>query len=148
MPDFNRYHTRCILNGSNPLLNLLSPLHYFLNPSNVNMNAFVCGALRPNSWTKSRQKAFLFAIQSHLYLQLCLELSFSSSSRNLLQFVNFRKEENLTLVWEIHTETSSLWTLKVMPRNLNEIVRSWIRLLHKSLGLCNTRDLERADSMF
>ncbi len=27
-----------------------------------------------------------------------------------------------------HMETSSLRTLKIMPRNLNEIVRSWIRL--------------------
>ncbi len=31
------------------------------------------------------------------------------------------------MVWEIHTETSSLRTLKIMPRN--EILRSWIRLL-------------------
>ncbi len=29
---------------------------------------------------------------------------------------------------EIHTETSSLRTLKIMPRNLNKIVRSWIWL--------------------
>ncbi len=29
----------------------------------------------------------------------------------------------------IHTETSSLRTPKIMPRNVNEIVRSWIRLL-------------------
>jgi hypothetical protein len=28
----------------------------------------------------------------------------------------------------MYTETSSLITLKIMPRNLNEIVRSWIRL--------------------
>jgi hypothetical protein len=32
------------------------------------------------------------------------------------------------MVQEIHTETSILRTLKIMPRNLNEIVRSWIRL--------------------
>jgi hypothetical protein len=35
--------------------------------------------------------------------------------------------ENLTpfsLFYEIHTETSSLRTLKIKPRNLNEIARS------------------------
>ncbi len=31
---------------------------------------------------------------------------------------------------EFHTETSSMSTLKIMPWNLNEIVRSGIRLLH------------------
>ncbi len=31
-------------------------------------------------------------------------------------------------------ETSSLRTLKIMPRNLNEIVRSWIRLLEIKAG--------------
>jgi hypothetical protein len=66
-------------------------------------------------------------------LHLCLEISFSSSSRNLLQFLQFsfctlqsRKEENYTkfpMFYEIHTYTSSLITLKIMPRNLNEIVR-------------------------
>ncbi len=37
--------------------------------------------------------------------------------------------ENRTLfpmAYEIHTENLSLRTLKIMPRNLNEIVRSWI----------------------
>ncbi len=76
-------------------------------------------------------------------LQLCLEMSISSKSRNLLQFLQFSyctleriKEEKLTenhtpfpMVFEIHTETSSLKTLKIIPRNLNEIVRSWIWLL-------------------
>jgi hypothetical protein len=33
------------------------------------------------------------------------------------------------MVYEIHTETSSLRNLKIMPSNLDEIVRSWIRLL-------------------
>jgi hypothetical protein len=33
------------------------------------------------------------------------------------------------LVYEIYTEASSLRTLKIMARNLNEIVRSEIRLL-------------------
>ncbi len=33
----------------------------------------------------------------------------------------------------MYTETSSLRTLKMMPRNLNEIVRSWIRLQDETL---------------
>ncbi len=37
---------------------------------------------------------------------------------------------------EIHTEFSSLGTLKIMTRNLKEIVRSWIRLLDPFL--CKT----------
>ncbi len=37
------------------------------------------------------------------------------------------------MVYEICTDTSSLRTVKIMPRNLNEIVRSWIRL-HDSLS--------------
>ncbi len=74
-------------------------------------------------------------------LQLCLEIYISSNSRNLLQFLLFscctqrRKEENLiknhtpfSMVSEIHPETSSLRTLKVMPKNLNKIESSWIRL--------------------
>ncbi len=32
------------------------------------------------------------------------------------------------MVQEIHTDASSLRTLKIMPINLNEIVRSWIWL--------------------
>ncbi len=82
-------------------------------------------------------RVFLLAIHSHP-LQLWLEISTSSNSRNLSQFLEFsictlqrRKEENLVenhthfhMVLEIHTETSNLRTLKIMPRNLNEIVRS------------------------
>ncbi len=32
---------------------------------------------------------------------------------------------------KLYMETASLRTLKIMPRNLNEIVRSWILLLDK-----------------
>jgi len=32
------------------------------------------------------------------------------------------------MVYEIQTETKSLKTLKIRPKNLNEIVRSWIWL--------------------
>ncbi len=73
-------------------------------------------------------------------LQLYLEIYTSSNSHNLLKFLQFsnctlksRKEENLIknqtpfpMDQEIHTETSSLRTLKIMPRNLSEIVRSWM----------------------
>jgi hypothetical protein len=46
---------------------------------------------RPNSWTKSRKKSeefssLLFTVTS---IQLCLEISFSSNQRNLLQFLQF-----------------------------------------------------------
>jgi hypothetical protein len=71
-------------------------------------------------------------------LQLYLEIYYYSNSRNLLQFLQFsygtllrRKEENLKenhtpfrMVEVIHRETSSLRTLKIMPRKLNEIVCS------------------------
>ncbi len=40
-----------------------------------------------------------------------------------------RKPYPFHMVYEIHTETSSLRTLKIMPRNGNEIVRWWIWLL-------------------
>ncbi len=73
--------------------------------------------------------------QSHL--QLCLEIFISSNACNPLQFLLFsfctlqrRKEGNLI---ENQTpfiqKTSSLRTLKIMPRNLNEIVWSWIQPL-------------------
>ncbi len=42
-----------------------------------------------------------------------------------------RKSGNHTpfpMIWEIRTETSSQRTLKIMSRNLNETVRSWIQL--------------------
>ncbi len=42
-----------------------------------------------------------------------------------------RKPYSLSYGLRIHTETSSLRTVKIIPRNLNEIVHSWIRLLNK-----------------
>jgi hypothetical protein len=76
-------------------------------------------------------RVFLLAIHSHIYsyffkLTQPLTLSCSTLSR--------RKEENLKenhtpFPMEIHTETSSLGALKIMLRNLNEIVCSWILLL-------------------
>jgi hypothetical protein len=45
---------------------------------------------RPNYWTKSRQKSKEFSpCYSQSPLQLCLEISISSHSRNLLQFLQF-----------------------------------------------------------
>jgi hypothetical protein len=75
-------------------------------------------------------------------LQLCLEISISSNSRNLLQFLQFsycalyrRKEENLTVNHtplpnglrnphrNLKSENSQVFD-KILPRSLNEIVRS------------------------
>jgi len=69
--------------------------------------------LRLNSGTKSRQKSlrvFLFAIQSHLY-SFALRFHFFKVTQPLkfLQCVTVHCEE-------IHTETSSLRTLKIITR--------------------------------
>jgi hypothetical protein len=60
-----------------------------------------------------------------------LEDSISLYTRNLLQFLLRRKEENpieyhtpFPIVSDIHTETSSLRNLKIMLRNLNVFARS------------------------
>jgi hypothetical protein len=58
-------------------------------------------------------RVFLLAIQSHLYWWNLLHPPF----------------EKKWFETSLDTETSSLRTLKIMPRNLNEVVRSWIRLL-------------------
>ncbi len=95
-------------------------------------------------------------------LQLWLQISISSNSRNLLKFLQLSyftlwKEKNLI---EHHTikpyplpyglETSSLRTLKIMPRNLNEIVRSLIRHLfgsHENLYNHNDRQAHTRDTV-
>ncbi len=91
---------------------------------------------------KSLKRIFLLAIHSHLYAFslrfLFLQThatSYSFFSSLLHSYTVKEKEENLIetvppsqYLKKIHTETSSLRTLKIMPRNLNEIVRSWIRL--------------------
>ncbi len=83
-------------------------------------------------------RVFLLAIRSHLYLyslHFALRFIFLQNSRNLLQSLWCvsvyctvkEKEGNHTpfpMVSEIHTETSSLKTLQIMPGNLKEIVRS------------------------
>ncbi len=101
---------------------------------------------RPNSLTKSRQSFPPCYSQSPL--QDCLEISISSNSRRLchlssnshnllhISTVELRYTVNeqgrkpdinpypLPYALRIHTETSSLGTLKIMSRKLNEIVRS------------------------
>ncbi len=82
-------------------------------------------------------RVFLLAIHSHLY-SFALRFIFLRTHATSYSFyctLQRRKEENVIenhthvpMVWEIVKETSSLWTLKIMPRHLNEIVRSWIRL--------------------
>ncbi len=97
-------------------------------------------ALRPHSWRKSRQKyyqrVFLLAIQSHLYsfaLRFLLLQTHSTSYNLYIVLVYTVKEKGgkpdrklhpLPNGLKIHTETSSLRTLKIMTRNLKEIVRS------------------------
>jgi hypothetical protein len=92
---------------------------------------------RPNSWTKSTQKLMSFPL-CYWVTSTALPWDLYFSKRNLLQFLQFsnctlhrRKEENLI---DIHTESSSLRTLKIRPRNLNEIVRLWIQLLCEGGG--------------
>jgi hypothetical protein len=81
----------------------------------------------------------------------------SSNSRNLLQFLQLsyrtlwrRKEENLLenhthfpMVYEIHTETSSLRALKIMSSNLNEIVQC--TFMNSASGLLNWGKRELRD---
>ncbi len=47
------------------------------------------------------------------------------------------------LPYGLRTETSSQRTLKIMSRNRNVIVRSWIRLLYKSHNMCRLVHGER-----
>ncbi len=72
----------------------------------------------------------------------CNLLRISSNSRNFLHIYTVqllytvkekvgKPDKNyfpFPMVSEIHTETSSLRNLKIMPRILNKSVRSWIRL--------------------
>jgi hypothetical protein len=82
-------------------------------------------------------------------LQLCLKISISSNSRNLLQFLELlyitkkngekpdRKPYPLTCgLRNPYRNLKSEKTLKIMPRNLNDIVRSWIRLFQEGISIC------------
>jgi hypothetical protein len=68
-------------------------------------------------------------------LQLCLRFLFLQTHATSCCFCKGERRKTLIgnhnpfpMVSEIQTETSSLRTLKIMPRNLNVTVRSWIRL--------------------
>ncbi len=94
---------------------------------------------RERGWESPNSDGGTRTLWYSLYIcTLCLEISISLKSRNLLQFLQCisvhckgEREENLMenhtpfpMVKEIHTETSNLRTLKIMPRNLKEIARS------------------------
>jgi hypothetical protein len=110
---------------------------------------FFSSAVQPISTLHTvvqREAEFLDEIQAKVLIvfwqsvtsQLCLEISISSNSCNLVQFLQFiyctlyrRKEESpienhtsFRMVKEIHSKTSSLKTLEIKPRNLKEIVCS------------------------
>jgi hypothetical protein len=78
-------------------------------------------------------RVFLLAIHSHLYsfaLRLLVLQTHATSYSFYIALLYRRKEENLIenhtpfpMVKEIHKETSSLRTLKIMPGSLKEIVR-------------------------
>ncbi len=75
-----------------------TPTHLVPNARKVWPNiGKISQAQRPNSWKKYRQQSFKSfpPCYSQSTLQLCLEISISSNSRNLLQFLLRRKEENL-----------------------------------------------------
>jgi hypothetical protein len=77
-------------------------------------------------------QSFLLVIDSHIY-NFALWFLFLKLTQPLTVSVKEerkpdRKPYPLPHGYEIHTETSSLKTLQIMPRNLNEIVRTWIRL--------------------
>jgi hypothetical protein len=82
---------------------------------------------RPNSWTKSTQKSyeFSFLLFSHLY-SFALRFIFLQTQPltvSKVQLLYTAKEKGGNLIY-IYTESSSLRTLKIRPRNLNEIVHS------------------------
>jgi hypothetical protein len=89
-----------------------------------------------NSWTKSRQKSsefspLLFTVTStcsfafrFLFLQTHTTVSTVQSLDTVKENEgkSDRKPHPLSYGLRIHTETSSLRTLKIMPRNLNKSV--------------------------
>ncbi len=102
-------------------------------------------------WTSWAEAEFLDEIQTKIsivfllaILRHCLfEISISSNSRYLLQFLQFsyckllrRNKENLKETippspwFKKSIQKSKVWELsRFMPRNLNEILRSWVRFL-------------------
>jgi hypothetical protein len=92
---------------------------------------------RPNSWTKSRQmswRVFLLAIHSHLY-SFPLRFFFFKVTQPLTAFtvqllytVKEKGGKPYPLPYGLRNPYRNLRTLKIMPWNVNEIVRSWIQL--------------------
>ncbi len=97
--------------------------------------------LRPNPWTKSRQKSWEYSslfIHSHSY-SFAWDLYFFKLMQPLTVSVKEKVGKPDRKPYPlpnglINTETSSLRTIKIMPRNLNVILRSCIRLLILSGG--------------
>ncbi len=98
-----------------------------------------------------------FSCYSQSPPQLCLEISISSNSRNLLQFLQLQlhcEGERWKTWWK--TIPPSLWFKKSIQKpqvwelsrlcseTLNEIVRSWIRLLEIQRALKKLLDLAQA----
>ncbi len=95
---------------------------------------------RPNSWMKSGQKSwnFLLAIHSHLSTALPWDFYFFTLSQpltvsrvHLLYTVKEKRgkpsRKPYPLLCSLRIKPL-VWELSIMPRNLNEIARSWIRL--------------------
>jgi hypothetical protein len=100
--------------------------------------------LKPNSWTKSRQRVFslLFTVTSialpwDFYFSLNLTQPLTVFTDQLLYIVKEKgvkpdiKPYPLFLQFKKSIQKLQVWkrTLKIMPWNLIEIVCSWIRLL-------------------
>ncbi len=100
-------------------------------------------------------RVYLQAIHSHLYLQLCLEISISSNSRNLLQFLEFsyctlvrRKVENL-----IKNHTPFLWSKKSIQNpqvwELSKLCQKPQRKLYvHEFGFCTVGEISSAPGRF
>jgi len=86
---------------------------------------------RSNSWTKSRQKSTCSFALRILFLQTHTTVSTVHLPYTVKEKEGKpdRKPHPLSYGLRIHTETSSLRTLKIMHRNLNKSVRLWIQLL-------------------
>jgi len=97
-------------------------------------------AQRLNSLTKSRQKSWEFSSLSFtsLFFSFALRFLFLKTHATSYSFCKGRSSLRFNMVSEIHTETSSLRTLN---RNLNDIVRSWIRLQEERPVLYTSRIL-------
>ncbi len=108
------------------------------------MEFFLDAILRPNSWTQFRQKSKEFS--SLLFTVICsfaLRFLFLQTHATSYSFLNwllytvnekggktYRKPYPRYGLSNPYRNLKSENSLKIMPRNLNEIVRLWIRLLN------------------